>query len=205
MSKVKQSLLVAFVFFVILGGLQTSGIYLPGKIDPKLRALIQKCETAPLPNFEWKSKDFDSNELKNTLSRMKQRANLEGKARVDSILCLRNLNLNPDDQKSVAFSFEKLFTVELQLFNNYIRWMQKGLALDAIQMDSFLKSRYDLMVLIQKKSIDTFTEPELEDKNDLLVDFSNLYLSVLRSYFDAIYNLDAPAREKFFQLKQGNQ
>jgi hypothetical protein len=205
MLKYNLFLTLAFIFSSYLSNLESSGIYLPGKMDSRLRALVQKCESTALVIFEFNQKDFESNELKNTLTRIKQRSSLEGKARVESIVCLRNLNLNKEDREAIAFSIEKLFLVELQLYNNYIRWMQAGLALDAINMESFLKSRYDLMVLIQKKSIETFMEQELVDKNELVTDFSNLYLSVLRSYFDAIYNLDPPAREKFFQLKQGKK
>jgi len=180
-------------------------IYFPGKMEASFRNKINRCESKSISQFEYKQLDFYQESLRRTLSKMSKRSKLEGKTRTDSIRCLLNLNLNTQEKILVSGSLQDLFEVEIQLYQTYLRWIQSGLGLDAKLLESYFQSRYDLMVLIQIKTLTVWKLDDPQDLSEVESDFSNLYQSVHRSYFDAIYGLDPRVRDRYFQIKEGRK
>ncbi|MCG9876696.1 MAG: hypothetical protein MH321_18120 [Leptospiraceae bacterium] len=180
-------------------------IYFPGKMEAALRSKIDVCISKPIVKFEFKESDFYQEALRQTLSKISQRSKLEGKVRTASLLCITKMNLNAQEKKMVSAAMQDLFDVEIQLYQSYLKWLQAGLGLDAKNLESYFQSRYDLMILIQTKSITILNLDKSPNQAEIEEDFSNLYQSVHRSNFDTIYGLDPSVRERYFQVKEGRK
>jgi hypothetical protein len=198
-----------FLFLISISSsiqpLLSQTIYFPGKMEDSLRRKITACESKPISKFEYKQSDFYQESLKKTFSIISKRSKMEGKTRMDSIQCLHKLKLSKDEKKLVSSALQDLFDVEILLYQNYLKWIQAELGLDAKSFESFFQSRYDLMILIQTKTLSLWKSEDPDDLKDGERDLSNLYQSVHRSYFDVIYGLDPVEKERYFQIKEGKK
>ncbi|MCZ8238762.1 MAG: hypothetical protein O9346_04290 [Leptospiraceae bacterium] len=200
---------INFLFFILgisfCQPILAQTLYFPGKMEASLRNKIDVCGSKPIAKFEFKESDFYQESLRQTLSKISQRSKLEGKTRAASLLCIIKMNLNTQEKKMVSAALQDLFDIEIQLYQSYLKWMQAGLGLDAKNLESYFQSRYDLMILIQTKSITILNLDKSPNQADIEEDFSNLYQSVHRSNFDAVYSLDPSVRERYFQVKEGRK
>lgn len=197
--------LVVVNLFIPRSSIESRSIFFPGDIDPSFRIILDKCVGSTLPPFEFQNIDFSENKMRDTFSKISQRSKLEGRARAQSIRCLQNLDLTEDQVQGLGHALESEFKLEVDLFLIYIRWLDSISGLDKSENESFLKSRYDLMRIIQIKTKDLLVDKRTISNARLDEEFSNLYLSILRGYYDFYYEMEPTSRELFFYFKKGNK
>lgn len=183
--------------------LHASSVYFPSNLTPKFRKIVEPCVRPALPPFRFRRYDLDSRNLRNVFQRLKARSQKEGKLRADSVRCLRNLDLTDKQKENMKRALESMFQVEKNLFFNYTRFLDQATGMDRTRNASFLKSRYDLMIILQTKTLDWVLEKEEEDESVLEKDFSNLYLSILRTYYDFFLELDPATLDHYFKTMEG--
>lgn len=194
------TILIVFFFSEKLGA---GSVYFPSDLKPNFRKKIEHCVLPSLPAYEFQKTDIHPSRLKQVFSSMSKRAKLEGRYRAKSILCLRKLNLTEKEKEDMNRALDSLFAVEVMLFLNYSRFLDQATGIDRSLNSKFLKSRYDLMIIIQTKTKDWVLDHEDEYDSDLEKDFSNLYLSVLRTYYDFYIEMDPSTMDRFFKFKEG--
>jgi hypothetical protein len=185
--------------------IESRSIFFPSELEPTFRAKLETCVGNPLAPFEFQSSDFTDQRIRDTFSKINQRSKLEGSARAKSIRCLQKLDLTKDQIQDLGHALEAEFNLEVEIFFIYVRWLDSISALDKSRNESFLKSRYDLMKIIQIKTKDLTVNKREESSKQLDEEFSSLYLSVLRSYYDYFYEMEPASRELFFYSKKGNK
>ncbi|WCL48438.1 hypothetical protein [Leptospira sp. GIMC2001] len=188
---------------LVAPGLQASGLFFPGKFNPELKAKLSKCEIAPLPPFRFELSDFDEKNIINLTKKMRARSIIEGEARGRSITCIRNLVLTDIEFNQMDGALNSMFKVESQLLFTYGRWLESQSGLDLSDVRKFLQSRYELNNLIQSSTREKIIDVTVDEQSVINADFATMYHSVLRTYFEYIYNLDDYSRTRYFQAKKG--
>lgn len=176
--------------------LEASSVYFPSELNPKYEKLFSPCVGRSLPAFRFRMEDLDPARIRSVFARLKERSEMEGKARAQSIRCLRKIPLTDSQIQALDSGLESLFRMERTLFFIYTRYLDNATGINRSRNETFLKSRYDLMVVIQTKTKDWVLGNRGEDDSKLDRDFSHLYLSVLRTYYDFYTELDPITRQK---------
>ncbi|MCC5814883.1 MAG: hypothetical protein JJT78_09010 [Leptospira sp.] len=172
-------------------------------MNPKYAKKFSPCVKPSLPPFRFKRDDIEQSNIRKVFSRLKEQSQLEGKTRASSVRCLRKLKLDKKEEQALESALESMFGVENSLFFTYTRFLDSATGIDRTRNKAFLKSRYDLMIVIQTKTKDWVLGYEDEEDSRLDEDFSNLYLSVLRTYYDFYLELDPVTRNKVFDRLEG--
>jgi hypothetical protein len=184
----------------------SAGIYLSLDKNKTLESELRLCSGEKIQIGTFRIEDLDDSNLNRTLQKLKSDSIREGSARTKSVICLRNLITNGKISKEdLEFSLERYFAWEKSIFSNYGKWLVGLPGLKKEKVNAFLQSRYDLMVYIQSKTRDSILESTPPSERELNEEFSQLYLSVQRAYFDFLYSFDSVDRNRYFAYKKGTE
>ncbi len=185
--------------------LSASSVYFPALSSSPLGEKIASCIGEPLPSFSIRESDLEPEKLSLTFQKFRLRSRDEGKARANSIRCLRRMGLASGDQQELRKALQTSFRLEKDLFLLFARFLDSSIGMDRSANIGYLQARYDLLVIVQTKTEDwIFRNLEKSDET-LEEEFANLYLSILRVHYDYLMELGQNRRKQYFNAKEGKQ
>lgn len=198
--KKKISILILILF--LPSTIQGSHIFLVGISNHEDQSTYYNCIGKPLPPFQFNESDFNLGSMPYVYKKMKSRSREEGKARVQSIQCIQNIFLLNGKKKEVLNSIQSFFEIEKELFVLYSQFLDHAIGLDRSKNSSFLKARYDLLVLTQNKTYEIIFQKDNLNYIELEDEFSNLYYSILRTYFDFFLEIGPDSRKNYWKARE---